>query len=476
MFRLHNTIRDYAWGSATALAELTGRVPTGRPEAELWIGAHPGAPSRVELPVAAAPAGIADRDTPSGPDGIAGPDEVSGSPRMPGLDELLAATPELLGEDAVRRFGGLPFLTKLLAAAAPLSLQVHPSSDRARAGFAAEERAGIPRSAPHRNYKDEHHKPELLLALTPFRALCGFREPAASAALFEALAASPVLGGDAAGAARDIAGLLHDGDIAAAFTALLGGERREIAPALAALVREAPAAVADRMASRPEADLDDGLREIVSIGQHYPGDPGTLVSLLLNHVTLEPGEAIALPAGNVHAYLDGLGVEVMASSDNVLRGGLTPKHVDVVELLATVDFRPLPVPRVRPEPAVPGSAADPRSSVYRPGFEEFQLQRLHWPAPGTPTRADAPTGDAVAVEANGPVAILVTEGSVRFESPAGSVLLQPGEAAFVPAGETPVSARPEAFPGGEAPGNADAGRDGGATAFAVTLPPRAPRP
>ncbi|WP_309080419.1 mannose-6-phosphate isomerase, class I [Zhihengliuella sp.] len=459
MFRLHNTIRDYAWGSTTALAGLTGRTPTGRPEAEMWIGAHPGAPSRVE-PLAGRPPGPAEASY----DGATALDAADRE-GLPGLDELLSASPELLGEDTARRFGGLPFLAKLLAAAAPLSLQVHPSRERARAGFAAEERAGVPRSAPHRNYKDEYHKPELLFALTPFRALCGFREPSASARLFEVLAGSPAVGEEAAEAARALAGRLHDGDIAGAFTALLGGERREVTAAVAALVREAPAAVADL--TRDGADPDPGLVELESIARHYPGDPGTLISLLLNHVTLEPGEAIALPAGNVHAYLDGLGVEVMASSDNVLRGGLTPKHVDVAELLSTVDFRPLPVPYVRPEQTSGVSGPAPRSAVYRPGFEEFQLQHLHWPAgaagPGTP----AP----LAVEANGPVVVVATAGAVRLESSAGSLVLRPGEAAFVPAGEAPLTTRPE-----DSAGDADAGRDGGATAFAVTVPPRAPLP
>src|SRR5690625_3136345 len=151
MHRLTNQVRSYAWGSAAAIPRLLGREPDGRPHAELWLGAHHGAPSMVR--------------TADGP--------------IPFGDYISAGPKEILGEWAVRRFGErLPFLLKVLAADAPLSLQAHPDAARARAGFAAEEAEGVPVDAPHRNYRDPYHKPELVLALEPFEALCGFRDPA----------------------------------------------------------------------------------------------------------------------------------------------------------------------------------------------------------------------------------------------------------------------------------------------------------
>ena len=159
MHVLKPVIRDYAWGSPTLLADLQGREPTGRPEAELWLGDHPGAPC---VAVVADGAHI-------------------------GLDEVVAADPErCLGPVAPE--GRLPFLMKLLAAGAPLSIQAHPTLEQARAGHAAEEAAGVPADAPERNYKDANHKPEMLLALTPFAAMCGFRSPEVSSDSFEALA------------------------------------------------------------------------------------------------------------------------------------------------------------------------------------------------------------------------------------------------------------------------------------------------
>ncbi|GHD09634.1 mannose-6-phosphate isomerase, class I [Zhihengliuella salsuginis] len=427
MYHLENTVRDYAWGDTDLIASLLGRAPSGGPEAEMWIGAHPGAPSRLR-----------------GADGA----QHDGAPR---LDEFIAADPAArLGEEAGARFGRLPFLAKVLAAAAPLSLQVHPTLEQARAGFAAQQAAGLDPAAPESNYKDDNHKPEMLLALTELTALCGFREPRVSSALFGRLAASQGLSEPARGAAERIRALLDGGDLAGAFTALLGGRERDVPPPIRDLVDQAPGAVALLQPGPP--DLDPGLAELESLAGHYPGDPGVLISLLLNHVTLRPGQAIALPAGNVHAYLRGLGIEVMASSDNVLRGGLTPKHVDVAELLATVDFRPLPVPYVEPVETEFGQR------VYRPGFDEFELQVLDV-RPG----ADVPVGQ------RGPAVVLVTAGALVLDSPTGDVMVDRGESVFLPATAAPVVAR---LAQSARTGFGD--DDGGsATAFAVTLPPPA---
>ena len=273
-----NTPRDYAWGSATAIPDLLGTPATGAPQAELWLGTHPGSPARTA-------------------DGT--------------LAELTT----------------LPFLLKVLAAASPLSLQAHPTIEQAVAGFARENAAGLPLDAAERNYKDELHKPEIIFAITPFRALCGFRPASETAAAIERLlGAAP---GDA-----PLNGWLDR----------LGSDD-DIRPVFEWLLSRGPGAdevVASLVAAAP---LVDGAHfTLVSeLAGAYPGDPGIAISLMLNLAELQPGEVLFLPAGNIHAYIEGLGIELMAASDNVLRGGLTPKHVDVPELLSVLDFAPVAV-------------------------------------------------------------------------------------------------------------------------------------
>ncbi|HRO92600.1 mannose-6-phosphate isomerase, class I [Citricoccus sp.] len=437
MFLLRNAIRDYAWGSATLLAELQGRTPSGRPEAELWMGAHPGAPS------GAVPAA-----------------DPSATP-VP-LDELIARDPQaLLGHAA--RFGRLPYLVKLLAAGRPLSIQAHPTLDQARAGFAAEQAAGIPITAAHRNYRDDNHKPEMVLALTPFTALCGFRSPEDAARSFDRLAgalAEHFEGADAGPgtAAAALAATLRAGDLEAAFSTLLDPEGGWTAGAwvqdVVAALRRAPRVL--------EEDLN--LSTAVGICEHYPGDAGVMVSVLLNRVDLAPGQAIHLPAGNVHAYLHGLGVEVMAASDNVLRGGLTPKHVDVDELRRVVRFEALPVPYCTPHADGAGRL------VFRPPFEEFRLERL-----------DLPAATGATLTANGPVIAVCTAGTVRIDSGHDSAVLTPGQSVFLGAAEDPAVVRPgdrdaaqDGTGDGTGAGTGTRTADGAAatpgTLFAVTLP------
>ncbi|MFF5171629.1 mannose-6-phosphate isomerase, class I [Micromonospora sp. NPDC000089] len=368
---LTGPIRDYAWGSRTAIAQLQGRpVPSAGPEAELWLGAHPGAPATVER---------------------AG-DRVS-------LLDLLTAEPgHWLGERVVDRFGvRLPFLLKVLAADAPLSLQAHPDPEQARAGYAADEA----RTDGRRNYVDPYHKPELLVALSPMAALCGFRDPAVSAAAlagFGVPALKPVL--DALGAGP--AGLREAVRLLLTWPA----ERR------AGLVADAVAASADG----PDAEL---VRELA---QAYPGDTGVLVALLLHHVRLAPGEAIWMPAGNLHAYLRGTGVEIMAASDNVLRGGLTPKQVDVDELLRVLRFEVLDEPVVTAEPAAPGVVRWPVP------IEDFALRRV---------TVDGAT-PSVTLPLPGPRVVLCATGEVTVDDGSGPVTLTPGRAAIGAAAAGPL--------------------------------------
>ncbi|MGA5503340.1 mannose-6-phosphate isomerase, class I [Streptomyces umbrinus] len=366
MDRLDNTIRPYAWGSTTAIPHLLGVEPTGEPQAEMWMGAHPGAPSRT----------------------LRGP-----------LTEVIDEAPEKeLGPAAVAKFGPrLPFLLKLLAAGAPLSLQVHPDLAQAKEGYEDEERRGVPIDAPHRNYKDANHKPELICALTEFDGLCGFRAPAEAADLLAALDVDSL---------KPYVDLLHahpeEAALREVLTAVLSADREQ----MAATVTEAAAACA-RLggAHAPYADL----------AHHYPGDPGVIAAMLLNHVRLQPGEALFLGAGVPHAYLNGLGVEIMANSDNVLRCGLTPKHVDVPELLRIVRFEASDPGVLRPEASPDGE------EVYETPIDEFRLSRYA-------LVAGAPVHD---LTLGTPQILLCTAGSVQ----AGEHALGPGRSVFVPAGE-----------------------------------------
>jgi mannose-6-phosphate isomerase len=407
---LQNTIRTYPWGSTSAIAELFGREPSGAPEAELWIGAHPDSPSMVLK---------ADGDTVR-------------------LDSLVASDPRrMLGTQVDRRFGGeLPFLMKVLAADSPLSLQVHPSLEQAVAGYAAENAHGIPSDALIRNYKDANHKPEMIFALTRFEALCGFRPVEEASEAFQQLSQLlPTRSPEAqllAGIAAELLGKSVSEGLRAAFSRLFS-ERDLVSRAVGSLA----------VLNVPGSSAAGELRTVAELHQDYPGDPGALVALLLNRLVLEPGESLYLPAGNVHAYLKGLGIEVMASSDNVLRGGLTPKHVDIPELLKTVVFEPIDSSSLTMKPT-------PGPELYCPPFDEFQLQRLEL------TAADA---DVPLVQ-NGPAIVLAVSGGITLQSTETSLTLRRGESAFAPADQASVVVRNEK----SAEPNAVA-----AVAFAVTV-------
>ncbi len=324
--RMKNTVQDYPWGSRTFIAELLGQsVPSERPMAELWLGAHPKAPSRVAV------------------DG-----------RWVSLLELIEERPgEVLGEAVAARFGRqLPYLFKVLAAAQPLSIQAHPDLQQAREGFARENRLGIALDDPRRNYRDANHKPELICALTDFWALKGFRpvpeilenlSPLDDPRLLPQLAdlrAAP----DAEGLKRFFGELMT----------LAENRRERVVAAAVAHARRRPA--------------DDAVGTWVRrLAGAYPGDIGVLAPLFMNLVCLAPGEAMFLEAGQLHAYLSGSGIELMANSDNVLRGGLTPKHIDVPELLRVLRFTTGPARILHPEPDGPCEAA------YRQPAPEFAL-------------------------------------------------------------------------------------------------------
>ena len=401
---MDNPVRPYAWGSRTVIAELLGRpTPSAHPEAELWLGAHPGDPSHLV-----------------GADGR----------RMSLLDAVRADPDALLGRDrAVKWSGHLPFLLKVLAADEPLSLQAHPSAAQAADGFARENAAGLPVDAPTRNYRDGSHKPELICALTPFQALVGFRPVDGTLALLAALDV-PMLS-----AHRALLEEEPDADgLRALFTTWVTLPQSVLDRAVPAL-QEACVRLA-----RADGPFCPEARMALELSERYPGDAGVLAALLLNLVTLAPGEALYLPAGNLHAYLSGAGVELMANSDNVLRGGLTSKHVDVAELLRVLDFRSVTTPVVHGVP-------DGAWVRYDTDAAEFLLRRLADPAADDPAEAAAAAapGTAVAVPDAGPRILLCTAGSARVR-PGGSGAaergLARGQALWLGAADTGVTVVP----------------------------------
>jgi mannose-6-phosphate isomerase len=376
MERLAGVVQPYAWGSPTVIPELLGVEPSGEPQAELWFGAHPLAPSI-----------------------------AAGEP----LDKIVDRDPEsVVGPASVDAFGPrLPFLLKIIAADRPLSLQAHPTRQQAEAGYAREEAAGVPRDAPHRTYRDGWPKPEVLCALRDTEALCGFRDPTQTHALFDRLGVARVL--------PLVAPLSDESLPAVERLSIVFGRLLRLDGSQRPVVNEVMAAAAQVSA---DGELGQFARTATEIGSFYPGDPGVLAALLMNRITLRPNEALYLPAGNLHAYLSGGGVEIMANSDNVLRGGLTPKHIDVAELLRVVDFTPGFGGLVTPVEESPGAWRYPTPAP------EFALWRLE--TGENPLPLPATGGGRI---------LLVTEGSVILRSESDDLALVRGESALVTATE-----------------------------------------
>lgn len=374
MIRVDNSPRDYAWGSTTDIATLRGLIPSGQPEAELWLGTHPGSPTQIVEP------------------------ETAGGART--IAEYLSSS----GQQP------LPYLLKILAAAHPLSIQAHPSPEQAREGFARENAAGIPLEAPNRNYRDDAHKPELIFALSKtFEALCGFRPIEQTLTNLEQLAQANTQACHSTSAIVEFTEqLVSHGENAIRWAldwALTGDNA-------AALVAEV--AVAGRI-------LKDEL--LTELSSDYPGDPGIVVALLLNRVTLKKGQALYLPAGNMHAYIRGLGIELMAASDNVLRGGLTSKHVDVPELLSVVSDAVVPVPLLEPEHVAPGI------DLFIPDVPDFRLAHVL-------VSAENSTQCRLSVSRN--TIVTCTAGNVQLRGAHSTLELSQGQNAFISAEEAVI--------------------------------------
>ena len=396
---LSGAMRSYPWGSHTAIAELRGHAsPSDSPEAELWYGAHPGDPSTLH--------GSEPQDTKP-------------------LDQAIAADPEYhLGARVRREFGDtLPFLLKILAAGEPLSLQAHPSRAQAQEGFARENAAGISLDAPERNYKDDNHKPELIVALTDFQAMTGFRPLARTLEIAAALNCPEL---DRYISMLDVDN--EDSSIRALFTTWIA-----IPVANRTKLIDAMTAAARAYVARPDAVdwIADTLNNILLLDERYPGDSGVLGAFLLNKINLKPGEAIYLDAGELHAYVHGLGIEIMANSDNVLRGGLTTKHVDVPELVRVLNFTPLTDPSIRESDLAETTTAN--RITYPVPINEFALSALNFDGSGEET---------VEWSSDGPSIVLCTGGELHLTDSGSELVIHPGEAVWIPAANDPVTIRP----------------------------------
>jgi mannose-6-phosphate isomerase len=298
-YLMDNVIQNYAWGSVDSIATLFNVPnPNNEPQAEIWMGAHFGGCSKVIT--------------------------KDGSKL---LSELIAENKkDCLAQDTAERYGELPFLFKVLAAANALSIQVHPNKQEAEIGFARENDRGIPFGAAERNYKDPNHKPELVYALTTYDALNGFRAYSDIIANFTSAKISTIESLFDAFKANQ-----SENGLQAFFIAILSLEGRDKITALDELLEYAQNNSQDRLPAL-----------ILELSKHYPNDIGLFVPMMLHYITLQPGDAMYLDARTPHAYLKGTGLEVMASSDNVLRAGLTPKHIDIIELAKCTSFAEKP--------------------------------------------------------------------------------------------------------------------------------------
>ncbi|OZM73687.1 mannose-6-phosphate isomerase, class I [Amycolatopsis antarctica] len=391
---LRNAVRPYAWGSRTIIPELLGRpVPAPHPEAELWMGAHPGDPSRIT--------------------------RADGTERT--LLEIVDADPVgQLGARCAEQWGNrLPFLLKILAIEEPLSMQAHPSAAQAAEGFRREEAAGIARGAANRNYPDPTAKPELVCALTEFHALAGFRDPARTVEFLREI--------DTPGLTRytELLAAQPDADgLRALFTTWITLPQRT----LDALLPEVLDACVLHLKNHGRFDVE--CRTVLELGEAHPHDAAVLAALLLNRMTLHAGDALFLPAGNLHLYLHGAAVEILANSDNILRGGLTPKHVDVPELLRVLDFGCPDMPVLRGGPIAPGE----RLVVYRTEAAEFELSSAYWAAG---------EDEELELGCSGPQILLCVEGALDVVCPdGGPARLRRGESAWLAADDPAVTVRP----------------------------------
>jgi mannose-6-phosphate isomerase len=385
IYKLTNSIKNYEWGSPEWIPDLLGKPNENHiPWAEVWMGVHPEGPSKVN--------------------------PLDGEGMEEELGELISKNPaEFLGEERARIFGGLPFLFKILAAEKPLSIQAHPSLTQAINGWERENTIGIPLDSPERNYKDANHKPEIICALSPFTAMAGFREPREiKANLEEFLRDAPQ---SLVTALRPLTEALEGENPLKTFLQELFS--------LSPFVRKALGNYAQGSSEYDEWEFVSRFAEL------FPDDPAIISPLYLNLIQLNPGEAIYLPAGILHAYVHGMGVELMANSNNVLRGGLTPKHIDIPELLRVLDFASY-------KPEILKGIGEATESTHS-SESKLSIGEYEYPVPCKEFSLSViQGGDHIYLE-TGPSIILVTHGELRINGPS-EIILTRGESAFIPAG------------------------------------------
>ena len=377
---LKNTIQQYAWGSRQAISDLLGqRNPENEPQAELWMGAHPKAPSLVQY-----------------------------NGQWVSLLDLINKSPQaVLGKVTAKNFNNkLPYLFKVLAADRPLSIQAHPNLHQARSGFQREDAQKIPIDAPHRNYRDDNHKPECLCALTQFWALSRFRPISGMLSYLEMVCAHG-LGSEI----KDLKQQPTSDGLKRFYTALMSMPTNR---------KNQIVAEALKQAQRFEGD-DPVFQWMLKLAEDYPNDIGVLSPILLNLICLEPGQAIFLNAGELHAYLKGCGMELMANSDNVLRGGLTPKHVDVPELLRVLKFENQDVTLLKPHTS---SAAE---RVYPSPAKEFELSVITL-GKETPYRSPVDRSVEILICTRGKAILMDENSQTETQLPQGASALIPAVA------------------------------------------------
>lgn len=387
---ISNVARDYAWGDAEAIPEILGEDATGEPQAELWLGTH-----------------------------IDDPAELAHSNHnATTLLDLIQGDVDKYGVDGA----GLPFLLKVLGIGQPLSVQAHPNKQQAVEGFERENELGVAREAPDRNYRDPNHKPEVVVALSDdFSALAGFRP---LSEVVDDLRAMASFGDESAEALGDLADWISAGGAPAATAVSRDAEVRSQVMNWIFAGSDAVAETLEALASSLGGLADErrarALRELLEL---HPGDPGILVSLLMNLVNLESGEALYLPPQHIHAYLSGVAIEVMASSDNVLRAGLTEKHIDAEELRRVIEFEELADPRL------PGVEEQAGVTLWQPDVPDFSLRRLRMQQGSEP----------VSISADYPLVLIATEGKVVAERSDDGLdefaNITRGQALYVSAGE-----------------------------------------
>lgn len=387
MHRLIGWRKADDWGSLEAIPEFLGERPGDTPVSEMWFGDHP-----------------------DGPTGVVGDGTLA---------DLIAADPRAaLGKGLLFSFGPhLPYLAKLIAPAQALSLQVHPTKEIAREGFLREDVLGIPRTDPRRTYRDMNHKPEMILALTDFEALVGFRVPRKARAVLDDLP------GGLAASLRD---RLHMPTLRGGLRSLVTWLFDRDSPATPEAVEEFCAGCRARL----EAGTSPSVRTdslVARLADAHPGDPGIIVAFLMNPVSLRAGEAVYIPPRQIHSYQSGFGVEVMAASDNVIRAGLTEKYVDADQLVEIVEYSAFPPVRVGPEH--PTSTTD----RFLAPAQEFMVS-----VTGVDSGADAASADGILVPGEGPRIVICIEGEVLLET-AGTTHEQGAAPASAP---TVHSARP----------------------------------